>query len=177
MSIPRFAAVAVLLTLASPAFVSAQAKLDSLPDGMKSLYQSVRRNLVEAADLMPEEHYTFKPTPDVRSFGEIVGHVASAQFNFCAAARGMANPNTRDNEKLATKAALVQALKDSVAFCDSAYDLDAAALMAPAIFSGIAITKGYALTYNIAHDNEHYGNIVTYLRLKGLVPPSSARRH
>src|SRR5262245_52120240 len=176
MSTPRFAALATLLALACPLFVSAQAKLDSLPEGMKSLYQSVRRNLVDAAELMPEANYTFKPTPDVRSFGEIVGHVASAQFNFCAAARGMANPNKRDNEKLATKAELVQALKDSAAFCDPAYELDTAALMAPAIFSGTPITKGYALTYNIAHDNEHYGNIVTYLRLKGLVPPSSARR-
>jgi len=176
MSISRVAVLAALASLVAPVFVSAQAKLDSLPEGMKSLYQSVRRNLVDAAELMPEANYTFKPTPDVRSFGEIVGHVASAQFNFCAAARGMANPNHQDNEKLATKAALVQALKDSVAFCDPAYDLNTSELMAPAIFSGVAITKGYALTYNIAHDNEHYGNIVTYLRLKGLVPPSSARR-
>jgi len=176
MSISRVAVLAAFVSLIVPVFVSAQTKLDSLPEGMKSLYQSVRRNLVEAAELMPEANYTFKPTPDVRSFGEIVGHVASAQFNFCAAARGVTNPNTQDNEKLATKAQLVQALKDSAAFCDPAYDLAPAALMAPAIFSGMAITKGYALTYNIAHDNEHYGNIVTYLRLKGLVPPSSARR-
>jgi len=176
MSIARVASLAALVTLGCPVFVSAQARLDSLPEGMKSLYQSVRRNLVDAAELMPEANYGFKPTPDVRSFGEIVGHVASAQFNFCAAARGVTNPNTQDNEKLATKAQLVQALRESVAFCDPAYDLDAAALSAPATFSGSAITKGYALTYNIAHDNEHYGNIVTYLRLKGLVPPSSARR-
>jgi hypothetical protein len=78
---------------------------------------------------------------------------------------------------LKTKAELVAALKESAAFCDVAYDtMTDATVGAPAKFGSAAITVGYALTYNVAHDNEHYGNMVTYLRLKGLVPPSSARR-
>ena len=74
------------------------------------------------------------------------------------------------------RAELAAALKASVEFCDAGYaDLTDAQVMAPAKFGQANITKGYALTFNIAHDNEHYGNMVTYLRLKGLVPPSTAR--
>ena len=152
------------------------ATAETFADGMKSLYRSIRRNLVEAADLMPESNYGFKPTPDIRSFGELIGHLANAQYNFCSPVRGVASPNKQNNETLKTKAELVAALRQSLEFCDAAYDtLTDADMMAPAAFGGAKITKGYSLTFNVAHDNEHYGNIVTYLRLKGLVPPSTAR--
>ena len=161
----------------TPGPEAAQAQdLTNLAGGMKSLYRSIRQNLVDAAELMPEGKYTYKPSPDVRSFGELVGHVTNTHYNFCAAARGVPSPNKKNNETLTTKAELVAALKESIAFCDAAYDIADADLLKPASFGSAAITKGYALTYNIAHDNEHYGNIVTYLRLNGLVPPSTARR-
>ena len=152
-------------------------RMDSLADGMKSLYRSIRLNVIEAAELMPDAEYAFKPTPDVRSFGELVGHVTNTHYNFCTAARGVPSPSKINHETLTTKAELVAALKASLAFCDAAYDQATDATLGTAAkFGTAAITVGYALTYNIAHDNEHYGNMVTYLRLKGLVPPSTARR-
>jgi uncharacterized damage-inducible protein DinB len=151
--------------------------LDTVAAGLKQLYQAIRYNIVEAAKLMPEADYAFRPTPDVRTFGQLVGHVTNTHYNFCTAARGVKNPAAKNYETLTTKADLVAALEASVAFCDAAYDpLADADVGASATFGPVKITKGYALVYNIAHDNEHYGNMVTYLRMKGLVPPSSARR-
>lgn len=175
----RLPACLIAALLAAPSIAAAQtpaSQLTTLSGGMRSLYQAIRRNIVEAAELMPEQEYAFKPTPDVRSFGQLVGHLANTQYNFCAAALGVASPNRMNLETLATKAELVKALQDAVAFCDPAYDkLTDADAPAAAAFGSAKITKGYALVYNIAHDNEHYGNMVTYLRMKGLVPPSSAR--
>lgn len=151
-------------------------QLDTLAGGLSQLYRSIRLNVLEAAELMPEEHYQFRPASDVRSYGELVGHVTNTHYNFCSAARGVASPATVNHETLKTKAELVDALKASLAFCDAAYDgLTDAQVLEPAKFGQASITRGYALTFNVAHDNEHYGNMVTYLRLKGLVPPSTAR--
>jgi uncharacterized damage-inducible protein DinB len=174
---------AVVAVISSSVIVgSAQAqapappKMDTLSGGVTSLYRAIRANLIEAAELMPEADYTFAPSPDVRSFGQLVGHVANTQYNFCTPARGVANPNRANLENLKTKTELVAALKTSLEFCDAIYDTATDADMtAQALFGTTTITKGYALTYNVAHDNEHYGNMVTYLRLKGLVPPSTAR--
>lgn len=175
----RLLALVCLVVVTAPSLLAQQTgppAMSTLSGGMRSLYQSIRRNVLEAAELMPEAEYTFRPTPEVRSFGQLVGHLANTHYNFCSAARGVTHPGKGDQEKLASKAQLVQALKDSITFCDAAYEgITDAGLMAPATFGSAAITKGYALTYNIAHDNEHYGNMVTYLRLKGLVPPSTAR--
>lgn len=172
-------ALVCLVLVTAPSLFAQQttpSATSTLSGGMRSLYQSIRRNVLDAAELMPEADYTFRPTPDVRSFGQLVGHLANTHYNFCSAARGVAHPGKGDQEKLASKAELVQALKDSIVFCDAAYEgVTDANLTVAAKFGSAAITKGYALTYNIAHDNEHYGNMVTYLRLKGLVPPSTAR--
>jgi uncharacterized damage-inducible protein DinB len=125
---------------------------------------------------MPEAHYAFKPTSEVRSFGELVGHITNTHHNFCAPVRGVPSPSQVNHETLTMKADLVGALKASLQFCDAAYegltDQDAGA---PTSFGKAKVTNGYLLMYNIAHDNEHYGNMVTYFRLKGLVPPSTAR--
>jgi uncharacterized damage-inducible protein DinB len=172
--------VCALVLLAIPSTAWAQAappRLDSLAEGIRSLYRSIRNNVVEAAELMPDAEYGFKPTPDVRSFGQLVGHVTNTHYNFCSAARSVASPAKVNHETLTTKTELVAALKASVAFCDAAYDETTdATIGSGAKFGSAAITVGYALTYNVAHDNEHYGNMVTYLRLKGLVPPSTSRR-
>src|SRR5437868_12332588 len=87
----------------------------------KGFYSFVSRGVVAAAEKMPEENYSFKPTPEVRSFGQLVGHVADASFNFCSQASGEANPS-KDIEKTKTsKADLVAAIKDSVGFCMKAF--------------------------------------------------------
>ena len=145
--------------------------------GLKNLYTNSKGWILTAAEKMPEEHYAFRPTPDVRSFGELLGHIANAQYSFCTAPRKVANPNQGNNiEKTATtKAALTAALKEAFAFCDSAYELADAGLTEMTKSGQREVAVGYPLTFNVAHNFEHYGNIVTYMRLKGLVPPSSEK--
>jgi len=93
---------------------------------------------------------------------------------FCSLALGEKNPAPGVEKSKTSKADLVQALQDAIAYCDKAYDgmTDAHAAEIVKIF-GRDGAKLTALTINTAHTDEHYGNIVTYMRLKGLVPPSS----
>lgn len=141
---------------------------------VRPIYDIVKGYLTRAAEQMPEANYAFKPTPDVRSFGQLVGHVANASYLFCSGIKGETNPQTGDFEKTTAKAALVQALKDAFAYCDGAYQItDMKATEEVTFFGSMKGSKLWALSLNAAHDWEHYGNVVTYLRLKGLVPPSS----
>jgi uncharacterized damage-inducible protein DinB len=143
----------------------------------RTVYETVRGYLTRAAEAMPDEHYAFKPTDDVRTFRELLGHVANANFNYCSAALGVENPNKADIEKTATtKATMVKSLADSFAHCDKAYAIDEMKAHEKARISGAERPRFYALVQNAAHDFEHYGNVVTYMRMKGLVPPSSAGR-
>ncbi len=140
----------------------------------KGLYSFVSNAVLGAAQKMPEENYSFKPTPDVRSFSQLVGHVADASYMFCSQASGEANP-MRDIEKTKTsKADLVAALKDAVAYCNKAFDsmTDAKGSQMVKLFN-FDIAKLTVFSLNTAHTDEHYGNMVTYLRLKGIVPPTS----
>jgi uncharacterized damage-inducible protein DinB len=161
--------------MATAAFLCAGAFAQDNPfsTGTKTLYGMVKGNLIKAAEKMPEENYSFKPTPEVRSFGEIVGHVADAQYLFCGAAKGEQKTSNAEKTKK-SKADLVAALKDGVAYCDSVYNSMTDATGAEkAKFFGRDWARLTLLDFNVAHSNEHYGNFVTYLRLKGLVPPSS----
>lgn len=130
--------------------------------------------MVASAEKMPEENYSFKPTDSVRSFGQLVGHIADAQYLFCATALGEKNPGLKIEQTKTSKADLVAALKDAFAYCDKAYNTmtDAAAGETVKLF-GNDMPRPIVLTVNDMHDAEHYGNLVTYLRLKNMVPPSS----
>jgi uncharacterized damage-inducible protein DinB len=147
----------------------------------RAMHANIRRNLAEAAAAMPAADYAFKPTPDVRSFGELVGHVANGNFFFCSQAIGEKSPAASNYEKAADKAVLVKALNDSLAYCDGAYASTTDANFNQAIKTPVPgggardATRGGVLVFNTAHNNEHYGNIVVYLRLKGYVPPSTGR--
>jgi uncharacterized damage-inducible protein DinB len=140
----------------------------------KGLYSFVSGAVVGAAQKMPEENYSFKPTPEVRSFGQLVGHVADASYTFCSLATGEANPK-KDIEKTKTsKADLVAALKDGVAYCNRAFDSMTDAKGSQMVkFMSFNVAKLSLFSLNSAHTDEHYGNMVTYLRLKGIVPPTS----
>jgi len=133
--------------------------------------------LTKAAAQVPEEHYAFKPTPDVRSMGEVFGHVADANFGICAMASGQKPPMSGIEKSKKTKAELTEALTASFDFCDKAFDsmTDARANEVIKFFLPGTHTRLGVLAFNAAHDFEHYGNIVTYMRMKGLVPPSSQR--
>ena len=140
----------------------------------KFAYARLKTILVSSAEKMPEENYNFKPTDAVRSYGQIVGHVADAQYTFCSVALGEKNPGLKIEQTKTTKADLVAALKDAVAYCDKAYDsmTDASGSQMVKLFD-MDLPKLGALNINNMHDMEHYGNLVTYMRLKNIVPPTS----
>ena len=151
---------------------------DPMVAAIKAQHDMFKGNLVKSAAKVSEADYGFKPTPEVRSFGELVGHVANANFNICAAAIGEKSPSTANIEKTVTgKAALEKALADSIAFCDGAFGKLTTASAAETVkfFTGPTPRLG-VLAFNNAHNMEHYGNMVTYMRLKGIVPPSSEGR-
>jgi uncharacterized damage-inducible protein DinB len=140
----------------------------------KGLYSFVSGAAVGAAQKMPEENYSFKPTPEVRSFGQIVGHVADASYMFCSQAAGEANPSKDIEKTKSAKADLVAALNDAVAYCNKALDgmTDTKGSQMIKLFT-FNLARLTVFSINTAHTDEHYGNMVTYLRLKGIVPPTS----
>lgn len=139
-------------------------------------YEEVKDYLIRSAEEMPQEGYAFKPTAEVRSFGELVGHLAGSHEAFCGAALGTPRRESAAYEKLTAKAELVAALRRSYEECDRAYAISDADAAAHLRMFGQDMTKLGVLIMNIAHDNLHYGNLVTYLRMKSLVPPSSQPR-
>src|SRR6202166_4327080 len=126
----------------------------------KFAYVRIKTLLVSSAEKMPEENYNFKPTEAVRSYGQIVGHVADAQYNFCSMALGETNPGLKIEETKTTKADLVAALKGALAYCDKAYDgmTDAAGTQTVKLF-GMDMPKFGVLNINNAHAMEHYDNL------------------
>lgn len=146
-----------------------------LSSELKQNYEQQKKALLAEAERMADADYSFKATPEVGTFGSRVAHVADAQTLICSAAKGETKkPETAGKT---SKADLVAALKASFDYCDSAYDslTDATATQMVKIF-GRPQTRLSALWGNVAHDNEMYGYMAVYLRLKGLVPPSSDRR-
>jgi uncharacterized damage-inducible protein DinB len=140
----------------------------------KGLYSFLSSAVVRAAEKMPEENYAFKPTPEIRSFGQLVGHVADANYMFCAQASGEANPMKNVEKTKTSKADLVAAVKDAVAYCGKAFDGMTDAKGSEMVkFFNFTLAKITLLSLNTAHTDEHYGNMVTYMRLKGIVPPTS----
>ena len=142
----------------------------------KAMWTGIKNNNLKAAEKMPEAEYGFKPAPEVRSYGQLVGHIADGNHLICGAAKGEAYTPSIEKTKT-SKADLVEALKASIAYCDAVYDAmtDAQAANKIKLF-GRERSKLTALFTNVSHDNEHYGNQVTYLRIKGIVPPSSEPR-
>jgi len=155
----------------------------SLAASAKAMHATIRRDIAEAAEAMPAEDFAFKPTPEIRSFAQLVGHVINANFFFCSQAKAAAMPATTNFERVADKAALIKGLTDALAYCDAVYDSTTDADFNQAVilngFPGMnpktTTSRGAVLMFNTTHNNEHYGNIVVYLRLKGKLPPSTAR--
>jgi uncharacterized damage-inducible protein DinB len=167
----------LLLLLASP--VAAQST-DPISQAIRQAWNDAKANLQQSAELMPEPDYSFKPTESVRTFGQILAHVAGANYEFCAAAKGEKSPFSEDHfEKNAkTKAEIVKAVTDSIAYCDIAFKALTDRTAADSVtmpFGMSARSRAAALIGNTGHVQEHYGNLVTYFRIKGMVPPSSRR--
>jgi uncharacterized damage-inducible protein DinB len=143
----------------------------------KLAYARVKGILLKSAEKMPEENYGFKPVDTVRSYGQIIGHVADAQYAFCSIALGEKNPALDIEHTKTSKADLITALNTAFAYCDKAYDgmTDASAVQMVKLFGNDA-PRLSALTVNNMHDLEHYGNLATYMRIKNIVPPSSEQQ-
>lgn len=173
-----------VIALAAPMAILAQetpsapaAPANPISASEKGFYGVVSGQVVAAAEKMPEDNYSFKPTPDVRSFGQLVGHLADAQYGLCAEAAGEPNPKKNIEKTKTSKADLVAALKEAVAYCDKVYaDMTDAQGAQMGKLMNFTVAKMTILSVNTAHTDEHYGNMVTYLRLKGIVPPSSENR-
>jgi uncharacterized damage-inducible protein DinB len=160
----------------------ADALSPSLANSTKAMHATIRRDLAEAAAAMPANEYSFKPTAEVRTFAQLIGHVIHANFFFCSQVTGDKLPTT-NYEQVTDKAILVKGLTDALASCDRAHatttdsNFNQPLKVAAGVGMGPADTlRGAVLIFNTAHNNEHYGNIVLYMRLKGHVPPSTARQ-
>jgi uncharacterized damage-inducible protein DinB len=139
------------------------------------MYTGVKNNLTKMAEKMPEEHYGFKATADVRTFGQLIGHVADSQARTCSAVLGATAPASAASKT--SKADLVAALKDSFALCDKAFEALTDAKATETIAMGQRqSTRIGALLRTVSHSNEEYGYMAVYMRLKGIVPPSSEGR-
>jgi len=162
----------VMLAALSVLSVRAQDAAPSMSAGIKQAYNGVKNNVLKAAEKMPEADYSFKPTPAQRNFGGWVAHLADAQMNACSRVAG-AQKNINAVSKT-TKADLVAALKESSETCDAVYNSLTDANASDTIAGGRAPQARLAiLANNTSHINEGYGTMAVYLRLKGLVPPSS----
>ncbi len=163
----------LLICLIAPAAV-ALAQDNPLSAYNKGTYGGVKSILLRSAEQTPEEYYNFKPTDGVRSFGQIVGHVADAQYMFCSIVLGEKNPAPKIEQTKTSKADLIAALKDAFVYCDKTYDgmTDASAAQMVKLFGGDTPKLGALATNNI-HTMEHYGNLVSYMRMKNIVPPTS----
>lgn len=140
-------------------------------------HESVQRNLVEAAEKMPEEHYGFKPTADIRPFSQVVTHAALSRFGSCAWLAGQKNPHEGEkDDRPRSKAEIVALLKEGGAFCSEALKglTDEAALGYVKVGPN-EVARGLMIAGENAHANEIYGTMAVYLRLKGIVPPSTER--
>ena len=164
--------IAILIALIAPASI-AVGQENPLSEHNKFTYGFVKEILVRTAEKMPEEKYGFRPAESVRTFGQIIGHVADAQYHFCSAVLGQ-KPAALNNEKKTSKAELIAALKDAFAYCDKAYDGMTDASGAQTLkFFGRDTPRHGVLSVNQTHTIEHYGNLVTYLRMNDIVPPTS----
>ena len=146
-----------------------------LTENFQARYKTIRENLIETAEAMPEEGYSFKLTSGQRSFGDWIGHTAAGNYGYCATMKGEPAPAANLHD-LKTKAELVKAIKDAFNYCDGVVqDLDDAKAMAGRQVAGKITYPVHGMLALLASDNEHYGNLVGYLRSKGITPPSTAR--
>jgi hypothetical protein len=174
MTMTRYLLTAVVAACLLACVLQAQPPAASISAETKQAFTSIKGNLLKTADKVSEADYSFKPTPEIRSFGEMVAHVADSALMMCSRVKGEQRKGDASTKK--SKADLTAALKSSLDYCDSAYDAltDANALEPIQAGRGMR-TRVSALVSNTVHLNESYGYLAVYMRLKGVTPPSSDR--
>ena len=171
--------LASVLAAASALPVLAADGANPLSAEVKRSYLSIRNNLIKMAEKMPEEQYSFRPTPEVETFGRRVAHITDANMRTCSGLKGE-QKSLRASAKTA-KADLVAALKQALEYCDSVFDSMTDRAAVELIDASIASPpvrdvkqSRLAVLYSVVrHSNEVYGYMAVYLRLKGIVPPTS----
>ena len=171
-----FAAIAVVHAAAQSPSPTGQ-KL-TLSGQTISAYNGIQRDLLEAAELMPEADYLFKPTPEMRPFGQLISHVALTQFRTCSLLQGGQNPKAAEKEETPrSKAVLIALLKESATFCNPLVNAMTEEGMVQLMKVGPnEVARGGAVIGLSVHGNEMYGTMAVYLRLKSIVPPTTARQ-
>jgi uncharacterized damage-inducible protein DinB len=164
----------------TPAVAQPAASSSPISQAVREDWGRAVKNLRESAEQMPAEAYSFKPVDTVRTFGQVIGHVAGVNYLYCGAAIGDKTPRAEDaiEKGATTKDALVKALGESLAYCDKAFAALTDATAGQQVDLPFGEGKGARVSMllgNTTHVNEHYGNLVTYFRIKGMVPPSSKR--
>lgn len=141
----------------------------------KRAYETIKTNIMKAAEKMPDEAYSFQPVKEERTWAELMGHIADAQTSICTTAAGEAKRGTA--AKLTAKADLIKALQASFETCDAIWGATNDENAHTAVkMRNLDFTRLGMLIYNNTHDNESYGTMAVYMRLKGIVPPSTADR-
>jgi uncharacterized damage-inducible protein DinB len=166
------------LTVAVLLFAAVASAQDAPPNPLiavsRTIFNISKGDILGSAAKIPDELWSFQPTKEVRTVAQLFAHVADGQYEFCGVAAEGKSVSKDIEKNLKTKAEILSALKDAFAYCDAAYlgmtDANAAEMVS---FFGMKITKLGAMDFNTAHNMEHYGNLVTYMRIKGIVPPSS----
>ncbi|NIP94291.1 MAG: DinB family protein [Akkermansiaceae bacterium] len=165
--------VAVAAALVSPRSLAAQ---DPLVRSLEELAERYRQNMIATAQLLDDELYGFQPTEEVRSAGRILAHVANTEITFCALGAGEDRPTDEDlEESRTTRAEIIAGLEEAAAYCERVYEaLTDEELSEERILFGNPTTALGVLVFNASHTANHYGNLVTYMRLNGIVPPTSS---
>jgi uncharacterized damage-inducible protein DinB len=160
-----------------PAPIPAPPPSTAVTDSLKATFAIAKDDLTKTAEQVPEAKYAYQPTKEVRTMGQILAHVADSNYMFCGVASGEKGPAESAEQTKKKKADIQQALADSFEFCDRAFaglnDQTGGAEVTLADIGNMKSTKLGVLSFNTAHDMEHYGNLVTYMRLNKMVPPSS----
>ena len=171
--------LSAFLSIATIAAAQAPPPAVGTAQGLQVLYATLKRDVTASAQKLPESDYAFRPTSEIRTFGQLIGHFADAQFLMCAPAKGGINPRQGQPsfETLTSKAEIQKALADSFAFCDEAFssltEENAGQLLPGAPMTPQQMSRGLVLFGVLWHGREVYGISTVYLRLKGLVPPST----
>jgi uncharacterized damage-inducible protein DinB len=174
MTLLRTLAVLSLCLLSGTALAQ-DGPTEPVTASLKGLHGITAGNLMATAQQLDDAMYAYAPTDSVRTAGQILAHLANAQYAFCSSAAGEDSPNELNLEATATtKAEIVAALTAAFAYCEGVYDAMTDAQGAESrTFFGNEMAASGILAFNSAHNYEHYGNLVTYMRMNGIVPPSS----
>ncbi len=168
-------ACSVLVILALVAVFPRAQSANPMMDAVKAQWTPIKGYVLRTAAKVPDNVYAFRATPEVRTFAEILGHIIDAQSMFCSTASGEKGPQFNAEKTLTTKAQLSKALDETTAFCDKviAGMDDKKGAENIKFFIGGSSPRALILSFNTGHSYEHYGNLVTYMRLNKIVPPSS----